>query len=278
MTQMAVERPARHGYRRSMTLIETAVHIAPILRSQGRLIHLPADQFIVFVGDTHGDIDATERVFARYLKRNHTIVFLGDTVDRGPDSTGNLALILETKRAHPESVHLLMGNHEAWAVSPFQPADFWESLGEDEEHSLTEVLSCLPYAAHHAAGVLGLHGALPNLHTLNDIQSVPLGSDAWRAMTWGDWIESDEDGPVQYGRPTFGRTAFDARTTSLGISILVRSHQPLAPQMMYDNRCLTLFTSDAYGPGPRRVAVLDPSETVQSALDLEIHDIDVAAS
>jgi hypothetical protein len=59
----------------------------------------------------------------------------------------------------------------------------------------------------------------------------------------------------------------------LGIQVLVRSHQPAAPTFLYGDRCLTLFTSRAYGDSIRRVAVLHSGKTVRSARDLDLVEI-----
>jgi len=255
-----------------MDLIATLRNIGSILRSQGRLIHLPEDQTIVFVGDTHGDLEATERVFDRYATAHSVIVFLGDAVDRGPDSSGNLQRILDEKHRRPHAVHLLMGNHETWSDLPFSPAAFWESLDEPVRDEVASRLRELPYAAIHPAGVLGLHGALPDLPDAEAIESVSVGSEAWQAITWGDW--DDEDGGLRYGsRPVLGERTFRARAEALGVRALVRSHQPDSPELQFDDRCLTIFTSNAYGSGPRRVALLEPGKPVASARDLRIESI-----
>lgn len=256
-----------------MSLLTLAEALRPLLASQGRLVRLPANRPVVFVGDTHGDIDATQRVLERFAGTNRVLLFLGDAVDRGPDSAGNLRLILQAKGEHPEDVYLLMGNHEAWSASPFTPADFWQSLPPKDRTRLAEVLGQLPFVATHPSGVLGVHGALPDLPTLESVEHVTLDSEAWRAMIWGDWHEASSslDGG---GRPSFGRSDFERRADRLGIRVLVRSHQPNAPERMYDNRCLTLFTSNEYGSGPRRVALLDPSRRIESALDLRVESID----
>ena len=246
------------------------------LRARGRLVRLSSDDHpIVFVGDTHGDREATERVLARFAAPEHTIVFLGDVVDRGPDSLGNLELILSEMIAHPDSVHLLMGNHEAWNVAPFSPADFWDGLVTDTAVQLGDALSHLPLAAWHPAGVLAVHGALPDVPSLDAIDAIELGSEAWRAVTWGDWESSQGGGLPAAGqqRPSFGRVEFDRRSEQLDTRILVRSHQPFAPTLLFDDRCLTLFTSCAYGDGRRRVAVL-PADTVPlTAEDLDLIEI-----
>jgi hypothetical protein len=259
-----------------MRLLDAATEVVPLLKEEGRLIRLPPEQTVVFVGDTHGDSDATEKVLTRFLGENRTIVFLGDTVDRGADSAGNLELILRAKRDHPNSIFLLMGNHEAWAVATFSPADFWERLDARTAGTLADALTHLPFAASHPTGVLALHGALPDVPTLDAIASVELGSEAWRAITWGDWSETGagSDSAGALGRPTFGRADFEARAQRLGVSVLVRSHQPFAPTHAYDDRCLTIFTSNAYGTGPRRVAVLRPGVRVRSARSLTIEGID----
>jgi len=240
-----------------------------------RLVEIPDERPTVFVGDTHGDREATERVLARFEPARHTIVFLGDAVDRGPDSRGNLALILTAIRDHPEAVHLLMGNHEAWAVDPFRPADFWNGLAPKEERELSRMLTKLPFVAHHAGGLLALHGALPEVGALSEIEAIDLGSEAWRAITWGDWETGGSGGlPVAgWRRPTFDGNAFTRRMDALRATVLVRSHQPSAPRLLFDDRCLTLFSSCAYADGVRRVALLPPGRLVETAGDLDLIEL-----
>jgi protein phosphatase len=239
------------------------------------MITLRSDCRTVFVGDTHGDLDATDEVLARYSSPDVTIVFLGDAVDRGPQSGANLARILAAVSARPERTVLLMGNHEAWGVARFSPADFWEGLSPDEAAEIARILRRLPLAAWHPAGVLALHGALPDVRCLEDIEAVPLGSPAWRDITWGDWQNATHvGGPVAAsGRPMYGADAFTERSKRLGIRVLVRSHQPDAPTYLFGDRCLTLFTSCAYGDGRRRVAVLPATSRVETARDLALVEV-----
>lgn len=255
-----------------MTLRDLGRALESGLGAEGRLISLPADKPIVFVGDTHGDREATELVLERFSPGEHILVFLGDYVDRGPDSLGNLTLLLETKLAHPERVHLLMGNHEGWAAAPFTPADFWRGLPSEEAEALGALLLRLPLVAHHPAGVLALHGALPDVGSLADLARVGPGSPAWRAITWGDWLDGPgyAFGSGSLGRPAFGRDHFLRVAGRLGIHVLVRSHQPGAPLLLYDDRLLTLFTSRAYGDRVRRVAVLYPGAAVRTGRDLAL--------
>jgi hypothetical protein len=58
----------------------------------------------------------------------------------------------------------------------------------------------------------------------------------------------------------------------LGKNVLIRSHQPEAPPIMYGSRCLTIFTSSAYGNcvSERTIALVDLKRPVKSAGDIEI--------
>jgi len=254
-----------------MIRVEDLARLRELVETQGRLVSLPVDRTAVFVGDTHGDRDATERVLDRFPPSQHVLVFLGDYVDRGPDSPGNLTLLLEAKLAAPDQVFLLMGNHEAWAVTRFSPADFWQALPSEEEKRHGDTLSALPFAAWHPAGILALHGALPDVARIEDIARIELGSADWRKITWGDWADVPGYGLGSlYGRPAFGADYFDEVASRLGINALVRAHQPSAPTFLFADRCLTLFTSRAYGATPRQVAVFRPGISLRSARDLNL--------
>ncbi len=255
-----------------MDLLAVARRIEPLLEAEGRLIRLGAGARVVFVGDVHGDVDAVERVLTRSCASGTVVVFLGDLVDRGPSSREALTQVLRAKLEHPEAVFLLMGNHEAWGAVPFRPADFWESLSGEEASTLARVLLRLPFAAWHPTGVLALHGALPDLSALDDLTSLAVPSPAWRDVTWGDWRTHVAESESLTGRPAYGEREFMARAVRLGVRILVRSHQPDTPTYLFGDRCLTLFTSRAYGGSSRRVAVLDPGR-VASARDLDLIDI-----
>jgi protein phosphatase len=255
-----------------MDLLDVAHDVAQGLDAEGRLVRLATGPRTVFVGDIHGDLDAVERVFSDVQLPGTVLVFLGDAVDRGPASRECLERILREKLEHPRSVHLLMGNHEAWGAAKFHPADFWESLSPEEAAALAPDLLRLPLAAWHPSGLLALHGALPCLARLSEISTVAVGSSAWRDITWGDW--SDHLHPLQRvaSRPIYGPREFSTRSSLLGVSLLVRSHQPDAPSYLFDDRCLTLFTSRAYG-GQRRVAVLLPDKSIATARDLTLVEI-----
>lgn len=253
-----------------MDLIGAARDLASCLSGKPRLVRLAPHTPTAFVGDIHGDLDAVERVLV--AAKDCTIVFLGDLVDRGPRSREVVARVVAAKLDRPDSVHVLMGNHEAWGCAKFRPADFWESLSPGEETALASALLGLPFAAWHPAGVLALHGALPDLPSVAAIEGVELGSRTWRDITWGDWGDELDDGALPPSRPRYGARVFSDRARRLDARVLVRSHQPDAPLYLHDGRCLTLFTSSAYGDA-RRLAVLPADRDVRTARDLDLIEL-----
>jgi len=242
--------------------------------ADGRLVRLDWGR-AVFVGDTHGDIEATETIIDEYSGPEDKLVFLGDYVDRGTASLENINLLLEQKIEHPDRVFLLMGNHEGYALKSFQPASFWEGLDAELRRRYGEVFRNLPLAVSTANGIIGVHGALPDVPDLDGMEGIEPGSTEWNRLTWGDWQEIDDGnlGPDPYtARPQFGRGWFEEIMSRLGKNLLIRSHQPDAPRLMYDDRCLTIFTSSScsYYTGERTIAVVDLDREVRNACDVTI--------
>ncbi len=69
------------------------------------------------IGDIHGDLEALDTLRSRLprLTPDDTLVFLGDYVDRGPNSAGVVARVREFAASGPAKVVALRGNHEdAW--------------------------------------------------------------------------------------------------------------------------------------------------------------------
>lgn len=77
---------------------------------------------IFAVPDIHGRADLLARLMTRLdaeaaldLNTDH-LVFLGDMIDRGPNSAGVVKIIQLTQAAHPDHVIVLGGNHEWLAI------------------------------------------------------------------------------------------------------------------------------------------------------------------
>ncbi|MEM4662673.1 MAG: metallophosphoesterase family protein [Candidatus Diapherotrites archaeon] len=239
-----------------------------------RILRIENGRRAVFVGDTHGDIEASKAVISKFLDKDTKIIFLGDYVDRGEFSKENIDYLLETRERNPDNVFLLMGNHEAYEIAPFSPDDFWVSLSGSERAYYSSKLLSLPLAAVTKNKVIALHGALPILKKIEDFEKIELGSKEWKAITWGDYEFENESKEIKLcsGRPKYSKEEFEKAMKSLKMKLLIRAHQPTAPLIGYDGRCLTIFTSNYYAVS-RRVAIVDLKKEIRDAKDVKILEI-----
>ena len=87
------------------------------------------------IGDVHGCLFQLEKLFIRagINLRQDTIVFIGDYIDRGPDSKGVVDFILELKKKS-DRIICLLGNHERMLMDYLSGgiyADMYLSNGGD---------------------------------------------------------------------------------------------------------------------------------------------------
>lgn len=247
--------------------------VGKILEKEPRLIHLPPQGKAVFVGDTHGDLDSSEEVIHRYLKKSYRIVFLGDYVDRGDYSKENIQYLLQIKLKHPDEVFLLSGNHEGYMVKELYPANFWDSLSIKERETYGYLFSKLPLSATSQNGILAIHGGLPDLESLEKIDQIELGDIQWDRIVWGDFNESPLEMLGDWGgRPQFGRPYFERLMGRYKKRLLIRSHQPYAPLTMFGKHCITIFTSRTYIP-IRTIVIADMEKEIKTADDIIIERI-----
>ena len=247
--------------------------VTGMLEREPKLIRLPSHGKAIFVGDTHGDLDATEKVISRFLKGADTVVFLGDYVDRGDFSRENIDTLLQAKWEHPQKIFLLAGNHEGYLTMPFSPANFWDSLSAREKEIYGRLFSTFPLAAISGNGLLALHGGLPELGSLEEINRIEWGDEQWERILWGDFVERGGEFLGDWaGRPQFGRPYFERMMDRYRKRVLIRSHQPYAPLFMFKKSCITIFTSYAYLPD-RNVAIADMEKEVLTGEDLVLEKI-----
>lgn len=105
----------------------------------------------IAVGDIHGNLAALRDLLGQIRGesgRGDTVVFLGDYIDRGPDSKGCVDAVLEFHRDTEAEVVCLLGNHEDWMLRTcrdhrrhswllgMQPWDTIRSYSADAEETL----------------------------------------------------------------------------------------------------------------------------------------------
>lgn len=86
-------------------------------RREVRILVAPEGERLYAIGDVHGRLDLLDRLLAaidaddaRRGPARRTVVFLGDLIDRGPDSAGVVERVLE--RIAAGGARLILGNHE----------------------------------------------------------------------------------------------------------------------------------------------------------------------
>lgn len=205
------------------------------------------------IGDIHGSLDKLRALFARCeahaAGRPTKLVFLGDYIDRGPESSGVIDFLLTLQKRHGDDVITLMGNHEDMALSVIDghsPATGWLVQGGAETLD--------SYGAVQPNTILRAHvDWMRNLRLTHDDgrrlfvhagvnPGVPLD-----AQESGDllWIRE----PFLSDRRDYGR-------------LIVHGHTPLETGLpeVHDNR-LNLDTAAVFG-GPLTAAVFDDDQTV----------------
>jgi len=83
----------------------------------------------IAVGDIHGNVAALDDLLRQLrdeVDKHDTVAFLGDYIDRGPDTKGCIEAILEFQRDVAGDVVCLRGNHEDW---------FFRTLRDYRRHS-----------------------------------------------------------------------------------------------------------------------------------------------
>ena len=287
-------------------LKEDVPNLVPLLQEANDLLKeepnyqsLKSDRPIVVIGDTHGDVKTTKKVVEKYLK-THTLVFLGDYVDRAPEHQGsikNVSYILHNKINNPEKIVMLRGNHEFEAV--FQRYGFGLELYPlDDDRTLLgnfkEVFSNLPYVATTENGVLALHGGIPDISSVDELVSLPKGifdyedDKAILQIVWNDNIQDAKmklgpEGFVGGNRGgderflTYGEPYFSNKMRMLGKKILLRAHDYREKGYSLNDKILTIFTATQYADRGRLkgayVAILDPQAEIKTAKDLKIEKI-----
>lgn len=110
-------------------------------KSEAAASRIPSGERVFAIGDIHGRLDLLDKLLAkieaddarRGPARTH-LVFLGDLVDRGPQSAGVVERLLTLSRRNPDA-RFLLGNHEEVFLSVlagnYDALKFFNRIGGD---------------------------------------------------------------------------------------------------------------------------------------------------
>lgn len=262
------------------------------LTVEGRLVKMEPSGEAVVVGDLHGDLQSLTHILKRsnFLEKASTntgvfLIFLGDYVDRGPNSPEVLYVVLKLKQLFPTNIVLLRGNHEGPDDLMPYPHDLPQELNSrfaSEGASIyRDVRKLFPYL-HNAVIVRGLcvmvHGGVPSHATsIEDLKFAHLKhpkESHLEEMLWSDPIDSEKGttaSPRGAGR-LFGEDITKQFLEALNVRFLIRGHEPAQNgySVSHGGKILTLFSrkGSPYFNSSAAYLLLNLSSTPKSANEL----------
>ncbi len=222
----------------------------------------------LFVGDTHGDLNASFKVVQNFFKeKDGTLIFLGDYVDRGAQQLENVLFLFLIKRDYPKRVILLRGNHEEEQMN--MNYGFHSLLsqifGREADKLFSEfqlTFAQLPLCVLTWSHVFGVHGGIPISMkdiaiTLKEIEGLERGATQFEQfdfitaqLLWNDPKEQIS-GVVPSSRGIgfyFGKDKFEQFIDTNGINFVIRSHEVFQRGYKYffNKKLISIFSALDY--------------------------------
>ncbi|KRZ94206.1 Serine/threonine-protein phosphatase PP1 isozyme 9 [Trichinella sp. T8] len=238
--------------------VEKILHDAlEIFKSEKSLIDIQPP--LIICGDIHGQFQDLVRLFnhggwvpqSRYL-------FLGDYVDRGPNSVETICMMLLLKIRHPNDLFLLRGNHETARINrsygfyddcvALYNADIWRLF--------QSVFDYMPIAALVNNKIFCMHGGIsPELETFDQIREIErplqIPDDGLLCdLLWADpdinavgWMRSNRG--VSY---KFGPDVVEEFCQRMEVDLIARAHQVVENgwEFFADTKLVTIFSAPNY--------------------------------
>jgi diadenosine tetraphosphatase ApaH/serine/threonine PP2A family protein phosphatase len=238
--------------------LDLLARVTKLLHGERRVIELPEGK-LLFVGDTHGDWEATQALLKRFWDSKTTFVFLGDYVDRGSHQVENINLLYELKRQAPERLVLLRGNHECESVN--RNYGFYDQVQEklgSLNNAYTGSFAELPLAATSAHyGIFAVHGGLAEkLGRVEEINRAPRAREPEDPITfqllWNDprdMIRGFAPNMRGGGSKVFGADVTEKFLRRNKLQLIVRGHEVFEHgyHEYHNGLVLSLFSCRSYG-------------------------------
>jgi len=241
----------------------------------------------IFIGDTHGDLEASVKVTEKFLPDENTVlIFLGDYVDRGNYQLENVLFLFKLKQEYPNRIILLRGNHEEEEMNKsygFQDLLFMKYMGKSDEiiQQFEQTFAQLPFCVLTWNRILGLHGGVPismenKIITLEEIEHVKRGlthlekfDPITAQLLWNDPKEIQGALPSDRGIGFyFGQDKFEEFISSNDIRLVIRSHEVFQEgyKVFFNGQLISIFSASNYIYNQKilaKVAILDIEGNVQ---------------
>lgn len=240
-------------------------------RTFGHYVNFSIPEYLVVVGDIHGDFFTLKKIleridFTNFLKNeSNLLIFLGDYIDRGEYSLEVLLAICNLKNSYPNNVFMLRGNHESYNHFPFSSYDFYSRLDNKFGKMADSFYDCnvLPFfeSLSLICEINGFsiltHGGLPVIENplffkdyRFNLSNVLKNKILLEEILWNDprdlpydkdWVFSKR-GIGKY----FGISVTNRWLSNTGCKFFIRGHEPcMGYKLTHENKILTIFSSKA---------------------------------
>ncbi len=235
----------------------------------GALVEIHDLQNLAIISDLHGDSKTFftmlgEIKYEEFLSNPYNkIVFLGDYVDRGPNSIDILYSICCLKHTYSDSIILMRGNHEAPTEFPFASHDLPFRIedrfgfhGKSIYSKLVSMFRLLTLTTIIDQKLLLVHGGLPTedmvienyRQAIATAQENIVQSRVLEELLWNDPRKIDDPPGWEASRRGFGRHFGSGISRkwleATGTKVVVRGHEPCQGfRIDHDGLILTLFSS-----------------------------------
>jgi serine/threonine-protein phosphatase PP1 catalytic subunit len=214
-------------------------------------------------GDIHGQFLDLLRLFEFFQHPPGTrYLFLGDYVDRGPQSIETVCLLFAYKIKYRDSFFLLRGNHECSLVNQQYGffADVVQSFSVAVWRTFSDVFNCMPVAATISGKIFCVHaGISPDLRCPDDIRAISRPVEVGDSGMLCDllWSDPNPDGSADAWEPnergisvTYSLKHVEAFLARNGFDLICRGHQTVADGYEFPfsphQGLVTLFSAPCY--------------------------------
>lgn len=213
---------------------------------------------VCILGDIHGQFTDLCCLFKlKDTPDKIKYIFLGDYVDRGPESLNVIMLLFCYKILYPENVCLIRGNHEQRVINKIY--GFYDEiihLYQDDYiwDLINDVFNYLSIAAIVDFKYFCVHGGISNKITLDKIKRIDrtmviANEDILNDLFWSDPYNQLGCQPNQRGSGVlFGSDILKAFLIHNNLDMIIRSHQLILTGYKFDHndRCLTIWSAPNY--------------------------------
>ncbi|MDW9528091.1 metallophosphoesterase family protein [Sinorhizobium meliloti] len=200
------------------------------------------------IGDVHGCLDMLKRLINRIemSRPDGTVIFLGDYVDRGPDSAGVVQFIMDGPQKDGWKWIALKGNHEDMMVSCIagaNPIEWWIGNGGAQ--------TIVSYGGEVISDHLKWCNDLPLFHTDDHRiyvhagvdETVPLEEQTEKALLWSRK-------PPHYSGEYWGKHLCHGHTPSLENPVTVGNRTNVDSGAVFGGKLTCAVFDDGIPGGP----------------------------